>query len=506
MSELALHTLEARGLIRLATLQPEIEYLFRHALLQDAAYESLLRQERRALHQVVGQALEQLYPERVGELAAVLARHFELAGDTEKAITYLISAATFAAERNAISEGFDLYSRAWALLPLRSPDDDTGVLRRRIDIALGRARTGFTFLPESEAMSVIEPAIGDAEQLGDLRLEADIHLTIAVLRQFKGQRPDTSPNLKRSLERVSEIAAELGDPLIAALPDSIIGLFQIFSGSIREGIAALERVGPLLAQKRDYVGSSFADVALAMGHARLGQFGAAEKAARRASELAESGDVVARLDALIGEATVRSVRGDLDQAVPLAMKCTQLAEQVGAVACVVASNLVLGDAYMRKGEFGDAKIAFERGAQVADAVQHRVFGPSIAAYLRSNAASLGDFGPGAQTFDEALADTRGMGDRWGEANVIWKRAETEAKRPDGDRAQTLADYEAAATSFEQMGARPFHARVLRGWGTALRAAGRAQDGDQMLRAALALFDEMGITREAAALRSELAGG
>ena len=83
MTDMQLDTLEARGLIRVASFEPELEYLFRHALLQDTAYESLLKQERRALHDVVGQTLEQLYPERVGELAAVLAMHYEEAGETD---------------------------------------------------------------------------------------------------------------------------------------------------------------------------------------------------------------------------------------------------------------------------------------------------------------------------------------------------------------------------------------------------------------------------------------
>ena len=86
VAETELDTLEARGLIRLATYLPELEYLFRHWLVQDAAYGSLLRQERKQLHGQVGQALESLYPERRGELASVLAMHFEEAGDTERAL------------------------------------------------------------------------------------------------------------------------------------------------------------------------------------------------------------------------------------------------------------------------------------------------------------------------------------------------------------------------------------------------------------------------------------
>ena len=50
--------------------RPELEYLFRHALVQDAAYGSLLKQERRELHGQVGEALEELYPERVGRARA----------------------------------------------------------------------------------------------------------------------------------------------------------------------------------------------------------------------------------------------------------------------------------------------------------------------------------------------------------------------------------------------------------------------------------------------------
>jgi len=504
MAELELDTLESKGLIRIATIDPELEYLFRHALVQDAAYESLLKQERRSLHRLVGDALEELYPDRHGELAAVLARHFEQAGENDKAIAYLIAAAQFANERNAITEAFELYGRAAALLPPASASDDQALRRRRLEIELGRSKAGFSFRSEQQTLSILEPLIAPAAQLGDLRLEAEVHLGIALARQFRGARSDTDPILLRSLDRVSEIARELGDPLIGALPQSILGLFQVFTGRLREGVASLSAAAPLLEQKHDFVGSSFALVALAIGLARMGEFEAAEEAARRASDVGERGDLIAKLDALIGESSVRSIRGDLDGAVPLAMQCTALAEETGATACVVASNFVLGDAYLRQGDFSAARIAFERGDQVANTIDERVFRPSIAAYLRSTAASMGEFGPTTQTFDEALAEARQIEDHWGEAHVVWKRADTESKRVERDERQMLSDYAAAADGFERMGARPYLARVLRDWGNALRAIGRTSEGDEKLRAALELFNELGISREAAAVREVIA--
>jgi tetratricopeptide (TPR) repeat protein len=260
----------------------------------------------------------------------------------------------------------------------------------------------------------------------------------------------------------------------------------------------------MLEAKHAYVISSFSLVALAIGLARLGRFDEASEAAAGASRLAESGDLVAKLDSLIGESTVRSLRGDLDAAIPLAKQCTSMSEETGATACVVASNFVLGDAYHRQGKYESAQIAFERSNEVAEIFQERSFRPTLMAYMRSNAVSLGQQAQDAADFDEALRIARDSSDRFGEAGIIGLRAEFEAKRADGNQEQWHADFAEATRLFEQMGARPYLARALRSWGQALRAAGRMEEGDEKLRRALVLFDEMGIKREAAEARAELA--
>ncbi len=505
-----LDTLEAKGLIRVAAYQPELEYLFRHALVQDAAYESLLKQERRALHRVVGEAIERLYPERRGELSAVLAMHFEQAGDAERAVSYAMEAARFALDRNAIVEAFGLYQRAAALLPPPSPNDDDELRRQRIEIALGEAKSGFSFRTPEQGLAALDPLVADAERLGDLRLLADVHLHIALLRQNRGERPEKSAELQRSLRRVTEIGDQLHDPSISALPRALIGTNQVFIGEIHEGLAALEEAVPVLQDRHDFVGASFALGIRAIGYARLGEFERADQAARRATEVAAEGDLIAQLDALIAESTVRSLQGDLAGAVPLAQRCTAWSEETGATACVVASNFVLGDVYMRQGRFQEAKIALQRGNEVSALTGFPIFRPSIAAWLRATAAHLGDFGPASESWEKELGDARALGDRFTEASILGKRAETRAKTlhegsPVADVDAVLADHAASATAFEAMGARPFLARVLRGWGETLRALGRREEGDEKLHRALALFEEMGITAEAAEVRGELSG-
>src|SRR5262245_60617831 len=104
-----LNTLESAGLVRLVAAQPELEYLFRHALVQDAAYQSLLKQDRRKLHATVGEALEGLFPNQIDELAATLAYHYERAEAHDKAARYLRRAGDRARSSYANSEAIAFY-------------------------------------------------------------------------------------------------------------------------------------------------------------------------------------------------------------------------------------------------------------------------------------------------------------------------------------------------------------------------------------------------------------
>lgn len=500
--EAQLDTLEAKGLIRLATSRPELEYLFRHWLVQDAAYGSLLKQERRELHRLVGEALESLYPDRGGELAGILAIHFSEAGDTDKAVDYLLAAGRFAMDRNAIEEAYSAFDRAATLLPSAADTDDEVTRRRRVEIELGRGRAGWTFRPIEEIIGDLDAILPAAERLGDLELLAPLHLALAMSRMGHGEQA-SDPEVKRSLDRVAEIGEALHDPSLRALQLAVIGLTRVFTGPIREGVTALEEAVPLLEQRQDFIGAAFARGSLAIGYASLGEFEKAEKAARYATELAEGGDLIAQLDALIAESMVRSARGQLDDAVPIAQECVMRAEETGASACVVASSWVLGDIYQRQGRFKEARETLQRGSELAMVVDRTMWRPTLQAWLGTAATAMGDYAAAEGSWDDALATVRSVGNRVGEAGVLQKRAEASARRD--NHAAALADFADSAAILEDLGARPHLARVLSAWGESLRALGRTAESKATLHRARSLFEEMGITPEAEALRKSLAG-
>jgi class 3 adenylate cyclase/tetratricopeptide (TPR) repeat protein len=84
------------------TLYPELEYIFKHSLTQDVAYESLLKQRRQEIHGRIARAIEELYAEKLEPHYEILAHHWELSGNPEKAIEYLILAGEKSNRENAV--------------------------------------------------------------------------------------------------------------------------------------------------------------------------------------------------------------------------------------------------------------------------------------------------------------------------------------------------------------------------------------------------------------------
>jgi predicted ATPase/DNA-binding SARP family transcriptional activator len=105
-----------RDLLREVTREPEPVYRFRHALIQEAVYNSLLGAERRLLHGRAAWALEAVAGERTEEVAAVLGRHFAAAGETERALRYYKQAGDHATGAFANDEAIASFESALALV------------------------------------------------------------------------------------------------------------------------------------------------------------------------------------------------------------------------------------------------------------------------------------------------------------------------------------------------------------------------------------------------------
>jgi len=482
-----LGTLEASGLVQVAALEPELEYLFRHALVQDAAYSSLLKQDRRTLHRAAAELLLALYPDRRSELAAVIALHFERAADPAAAVEHLVVAGEHALERFANREALAFFDRAEASLA----EDD-----RRIDLrlrtALGGAKVSWTFGSIDGPTTRLERALAFGEEGADPKLVGDAYFWLAFLRRLRGERPETSPALKHAAERAAQIGRARGDPLADAIPNAFAGVGMMGTGQLREGARLLSEALPPIIAHGDPLSSAILSGLLAVMYSRLGEFASAERWLADAERLAQSGDPIAALDAQISRSSLLIERGDIAEGEALASSCAARSEELGAMACGVASNVMAGIAHLAHDDALGAKIPLERGDELAQVSNMEPFRTMAQGLLGSVRTQLGDTPGGLAAWTLALERADAMHDRGGEALTLWQRARTRAYAKPPDHAAALADIDAAIRLMEEMEARPSLARALRLRAQILRAVGRTADADTSDVRSRAIGTELGL--------------
>jgi class 3 adenylate cyclase/tetratricopeptide (TPR) repeat protein len=484
-----LAVLEASGIIRVSATRPELAYTFRHALLHDAAYESLLKHERRELHRRVAELIEELEADRRGELAPILAEHFDRAGEADRALPYLLEAGRSSLARFANHEARSFYERAAALLPVVDHDPAAAqrpeAVRRRVEIAVGKVQSGWTFKPTDEDLADLRSALPLAEALGDRALIIQAHYWLAYLLRLRGGRYETSAELQASIDRVVELSREDEDAL-RGLPLALLGDMAVFSGRYAEGVKLLEEALPLLERRGDVNGAAEAAWSLTYAYASLGDFARARIVMERSSELAQRGDPVSRLALKLLASFVEAVAGNVPASIAVAGDCVAESMELGHPVCAVGANFMLGSGYLRIGDPARAIPALERSLELArhsSLLTYRHVTQAMLAAARAAVAEPGQRDAAEAGWEEALAGARAIGDRVGEAQIHLLRGTTLARLEPDAPDRGLADIGAAEAIFEELGAQPRFAEALRAHADVLAAAGREAEADERLRRA-----------------------
>jgi ABC-type oligopeptide transport system substrate-binding subunit/class 3 adenylate cyclase len=198
--------LQREEMIRERARLPELEYIFKHELTREAAYNGLLKKERLAFHRQAGEALERLFSERLVEQMGLLAYHYERAGDTDKAIHYLLKAGDRARTMYAHEEAIDYYERALAFM--RAEEDDERAARTLMKMGLAH-HSAFDFK----------------------RSRRSYEEAFALLEQVREREPDAVPPAPHAL-RVPWSERPTLDPALAGDVSSVELVRQLFAGLV----------------------------------------------------------------------------------------------------------------------------------------------------------------------------------------------------------------------------------------------------------------------------------
>jgi class 3 adenylate cyclase/tetratricopeptide (TPR) repeat protein len=338
-------------LIREWARHPERQYVFKHALTQDAAAASLLTEARRALHAAVARHLEEKGGSEAVEQAAVLAHHWHEAGDWEQALRYTLRAGERARALHALPEAVAHHWRALRLLERFATTPE----RRR---QRGSVVMDLVQLPSwAKTREDLETGLRYLRETMELAAELRDEDMLAFVEALHGNLTRDETAMTRALER----AMRDGRPATQAFAAERYGYFLGARGRWEESLAqfsrAIEIHGALGAHHRQAI-----DITAGgrCWNARAGRLAdSLEYAARFRTIADELGDVL--LLAWRGmEAEPYIYIGRWDDAVRVAEESLPIAWEIGEYSVMLFTSAWLTQAYLKVGRIDDARAVIGR--------------------------------------------------------------------------------------------------------------------------------------------------
>jgi predicted ATPase/class 3 adenylate cyclase len=231
-----LHQLVAAEFLYQQGLPPRATYRFKHALIQDAAYQSLLRSTRQQYHQRIAQVLEGRFPDTIETQPELLAHHYTEAGLAEHAIPYWQRAGEHASDRGAPLEAINHCTTGIALLTTLPETPARTQQAVTLHLALGAAQQ----MAKGQAAPEVEQAYTQAyalcQQVGETSTLVPV---LFGLWRFYAVRPQlhTAREIGDTLLRQAQQAH---DPALAVLAHNALGITWFYLGALPAALQHLE--------------------------------------------------------------------------------------------------------------------------------------------------------------------------------------------------------------------------------------------------------------------------
>ena len=427
--DVVLTQLTASGLAFRRGTPPQASYTFKHALVQDAAYDSLLKARRLELHAQIARMIETRFSPLTETEPELLARHYTAAGLADLAITYWIKAAKSAANRSNYREALAQLEAGAALLETLSAGD----ARARFALQLELQRAGVLLVTKGMSHPDMGTAYDRARELCD-QLGDEVEESISALfgiylfHLVRGDALQSASAAQDALRR----AQRIDQPGLLVLAQRVMGASLVQRGDLRAAVEhlqqAVERYDPVRDRESAAAyGSDLKAVSLAwQGYASIlmGNPDSALKLVHEAIHYAES------LQNFHGVALMLSwlslihwLRREPVLALEVAQRGMVVSKQHGFGMWYNYAKADCGGALVAADKVHDGIEMMQQYFEGAKITGHRFNRPLHLSVMAIAAAKLGDWKSAASDLNEAINQTEALGERWYEAELYRLRGE-----------------------------------------------------------------------------------
>jgi class 3 adenylate cyclase/predicted ATPase len=517
----ALDRLAEADILLVQGLPPDADYRFKHALIQDAAYENLLKSRRQVLHRRVGETLRDEFAGTAAAEPELLAHHFTQAGMTEAAIEWWGKAGQRSLERSALIEAAEQLTRALAQIAVLPATQSLRREQIKLQVALINSLMHVKGFAAPETKAAIERArllIEQAEALGEP--PEDPLLLFSVLFGFWAANIVAfDGNMVRELARqFLSLAEKQGATVPLTIGHRIMGVALVLVGDLAKGRTHLDQAAALYdpVQHRPLATRFGHDSAVAILSYRsivlwlLGYPDAALADAEHAlNDAREIGQVGTLMFALFHTWLPYVQCGKYAAAQSLAEELAALAEEKGTLLWTALGMMNQGRMLALTGEASKAVETINSGisAYRSTGAGATTFVPMHLLYLARANAELGLFDDAWRCVGEALTTMGTTEERWCEAEVHRAAGEIALISPEPDAAKAEQYFERALAVARQQQAKSWELRAAMSLARLWRDQDKVQQAREMLAPVYGWFTEGFDTldlKEAKALLAELA--
>ncbi|MBI4608571.1 MAG: AAA family ATPase [Candidatus Rokubacteria bacterium] len=486
--------LQAAEFLYEASLFPELEYTFKHALTLEVAYQSLVRDRRRILHGRVLGALERRFVDRMAEQTELLAHHAVRGEAWDRAAGYLYQAGEKARAQARYTAGARFFEATVDALDRLGDGAD---LTLKLDACLELWATRISTGQLQDLRELGEKAEALARRLDDGPHLAQVQVrqaqAIAVTEMIPGTLASAIEKAREAFDR-----ADLGDLRTRSYARYVAGVacrdLGRFAEAISEFGAGIALFGAPERSNED-PGLVF-PIYVSLGgwrseaHAALGRFdealGSATDALRMASEIRHPSSL-SIASAYLGYA--HAARGDAEAAVPCLERGLAVSREHDLIHGITANSLYLGYSLLLLGDR-------ERGLECLARAFERPLGSFVLQWTRYRTVTAGAYliagevETAAAEVSEGLAAATKRDARGYRAPLLRLQAEVFARRERGDHARALECLKEALELATELGLRPDCAHCHLGLGRLHRRTGKPEQAHEHLTTAATMYREM----------------
>ncbi len=471
------------------------DYIFAHHLVQATLYQEIPAAKRRQRHRRAAEVLEDLYPERCGDLAGALAKHFDLGGEAQRAIPYYLREAQQRLALFADPEALAALDRALALVDQKASTTSADaiellLLREAIYSRRGERQQQQEDLQRLEQLSIA---------LGEPELACEV-LTRRI-SYFKGIDDRTAH--KQAIDELKRQAQALGSPPWQAEATFAEGNYYKLTNEFSEAVVylqdALERYRALQNIQRQTVCCCH----LAEVFVILRQVEEAERWGQQALALC-SDQVPAShlLNALWGLAANGLMVNDLERCLKYAGELLSAAERASDRTWQAAAHRLLGMAYQHRFQIAETDRHLNEALHLYRLIQ-KPKGCSLALQsLGHLALSLGHYPSAMRHYQQSFKITEQLNDVGGMATECINLSCTASF--DGDYLTEQKYAQQGVNLARQVQNRFLEAMALQNLGEAERELGDLDAARQHLNAALEILQTLSLAKECISVLSDLA--